>query len=77
MEQLLFAYRVEACTIHCQSLFVPTLIIFDVVLKRILEENSCSECLEKIEEVMSQSFSSYYSCIMSSAWHPCEIGFRF
>ena len=59
MEQLLFAHRVEACAIHCQRLFVPTLIIFDLIPKRSLEENSYSECLDKIEEEISESFSSY------------------
>ena len=76
-EQLHFAYRVEECTIHCQRLFFPSLTIFGAVLKRSLEENGCFECLDKTEEVINESFSSYQSCMMSSALHPSEIGFRF
>ena len=38
-------------TVFCQRLFVPNLIILGVVLKRSFEENSCSKCLDKTEEL--------------------------
>ena len=46
------------CTISCQRLFVPYLIILDVVLKRSFKENSCSECLGKNEEEIKEGFTS-------------------
>ena len=58
------------CTISCQRLFVPNLVVkyfkegwdvaFDVgvVIKSHFKENSCSECLDKTEEVIKDRFTS-------------------
>ena len=46
------------CTIPCQRLFVPNLILIGVVLERSLEENSCSESFYKTGEVINEGFTS-------------------
>ena len=46
------------CTIPCQRLFVPNLILIDVVLERSLEENNCSESFYKTGEVINEGFTS-------------------
>ena len=46
------------CTIPCQRLFVPNLIFIDIVLEKILEENSYPESFYKTEEVINGGFTS-------------------
>ena len=46
------------CTIPCQRLFVPNLILIGVVLERSLEEKSCSESFYKTEELINEGFTS-------------------
>ena len=46
------------CTIPCQTLFAPNLILIGVVLERGLEENSCSESFYKTEEVINEELTS-------------------
>ena len=48
-EQLLFVFL---------RLFVPNLLILGVVLKRSFKEMSCSESLDKTEEVINEGFIS-------------------
>ena len=46
------------CTIPCQRLFVPNLIIIGVVLERSLKENSYPESFLKTGEVKNEGFTS-------------------
>ena len=46
------------CTIPCQTLFVPNLLLIGVVLERTLEENSSSEFFYKTGEVINEGFTS-------------------
>ena len=56
------------CTIPCQRLFVPNLILVGVVLERSLEENSCSESFNKTGEVIKDSFLSKVGELCSTAY---------
>ena len=46
------------CTIPCQRLFAPNLILIGEVLERSLEENCCSESFRKTGEVINEGFPS-------------------
>ena len=46
------------CTIPCQRLFVPNLILISVVLETSLEVKSCSESFYKTEELINEGFTS-------------------